>query len=139
MSPLVVDASVVAKWFFDEPFSRQATSLLRQGNTLHAPDFLLYEMDAVFCKRCRRSDISPEEAEEGRALLRRMPVELHPTVPVEAEAFRIACRSGTALYDCLYLALALALGVKLVTADERFLRSIQSAPLQAALLGIERV
>jgi predicted nucleic acid-binding protein len=49
MSVYVVDASVAAKWFFDEPFSDEATRLLDASHTLHVPDFFLLEIAENLC------------------------------------------------------------------------------------------
>ena len=43
MTILIVDASVAAKWFFQEEFSLQANTLREPEFQLHAPDFLLLE------------------------------------------------------------------------------------------------
>ena len=50
MSLYVVDASVAAKWFIEEVHAEAALALLRESNRLHAPDFLLVEMDGLLCK-----------------------------------------------------------------------------------------
>ena len=41
MSVLIVDASVGAKWFFEEEFSDFSIALLDSRHQLHAPDFFL--------------------------------------------------------------------------------------------------
>ncbi len=50
MSIYVVDASVAAKWFLEEDYTTEAFRLLALGNTLHAPDFMLLDIDHVLCK-----------------------------------------------------------------------------------------
>ncbi len=58
MSIFVVDASVAAKWFFDEPLSAEAARLLDVSHGLHAPDFFSLEIDSILCKKMRRGEIS---------------------------------------------------------------------------------
>jgi predicted nucleic acid-binding protein len=47
MSVYVVDASVAAKWFFEEAYSEDASRPLHAKYRLHAPDFLLLELDCL--------------------------------------------------------------------------------------------
>ena len=46
MSVYVIDASIAAKWFFDENLSGAARGVLNQEHRLFAPDFFLLEMDS---------------------------------------------------------------------------------------------
>src|SRR3989304_9486659 len=66
VSVLIVDASVAAKWFVEEEHGEAALSVLDEKNQLHAPDFLLLEMDSIVCKWVRRGVVSPAEGTEGR-------------------------------------------------------------------------
>ena len=51
---LVVDASVVAKFYFEEEDSDRARSLLTSGKVFAAPDLLWLELASVAAKRVRR-------------------------------------------------------------------------------------
>ncbi len=124
MSALVVDASVAAKWFFDEPHAEAARDLLRRGEALHAPDFFLLEMTNFLAKRVRRGEMTPGDAVAARRILRRLPVRRHPEAPLLENAWRISLETRRGFYDCLYLALAVALDAPLVTADRRFLAAL---------------
>lgn len=44
----IVDASIAAKWFLEEDLSDAARRVLRRGNNLYAPDFLLLESEIKF-------------------------------------------------------------------------------------------
>ena len=59
----IADASIAAKWFFEDVHSDKAIQLLDRGNELFAPDLLLIEFDSILCKRIRREEISEEEGE----------------------------------------------------------------------------
>jgi predicted nucleic acid-binding protein len=136
---IVVDASVAAKWFFSEIHSRAALEVLRPGNRLYAPDFLLLEMDSVFSKRVQRGDITEREARDARAMLRQMPVEYHPFGSLLDGAFEIAARSGCSMYDALYAALARSLGGAVVTADRKFYDSFSRLKLGRHLTWVEDI
>ena len=137
MTAYVVDASVAAKWFLEEPFTAEAAALLRSGNRLSAPDFLLLEMDSLLVKRMRRGDLTAEKAREVRSVLGQLPLDYHAFGAFQDHAWELACQTGCSIYDCLYLAMALALGAPLVTADRKFLGSLARGPLAGHVLWVE--
>jgi predicted nucleic acid-binding protein len=49
--------------------------------------------------------------------------------PLLALAFDLADRTQRTVYDCLYLALAVQLGGRMVTADQRLYNSLAGTPL----------
>lgn len=130
MSVYVVDASVAAKWFLEEKHAEEALRLLGGENPLHAPDFLLLEMDSIFCKRIRRGDITYADGEDARRILRQLPIERHDFTAYLDNAYAIANMTGRSIYDSLYVALALLLGVRLVTADRRLYDAINNGPFK---------
>ena len=138
-STYVVDASVAAKWFLEEDYAREAFRLLTPQNTLHAPDFMLLEIDHVMCKKVRRDELAPEEAEEIRDALEVFPIHRHPFNGLRDRAFAIACSLGRGIYDCLYLALATQLGGKMVTADRKLVEALNGGPFTESVLWIEDV
>ncbi|MEW6354816.1 MAG: type II toxin-antitoxin system VapC family toxin [Planctomycetota bacterium] len=129
MKEYVVDASVAAKWFFDEPHAVVARRLLSDSFSLHAPDFFLLEMDNLFCKRIRRGEITVKDGNDARAILRAGPIQFYPITPVRDMAYRIAIQSRRSIYDCIYVALAVLLNATMVTADRRLYEAISAGPL----------
>jgi len=130
MTDYVVDASVAAKWFFDEQYSERALALLDDRNRLHAPDFMLVELDSVIIKRIRLGEISPGEGEEVRAGLRKVPLRLHPFIDLLDPAYELAVGTGCSVYDGLYAALAALLGAKVVTADRKLEKAMHDGDLE---------
>ena len=63
MSTLVVDASVVSKWFLREEESDAASELLRKNWILYAPDLLVAEIGNVLWKRLEKRELTLEQAE----------------------------------------------------------------------------
>lgn len=137
MTPLVVDSSVVVKWFFDEAHSEAALAALDDRYDLHSPELMPLEVDNVVCKRMRRRQISESIARELRSALREFPVQVHPIEPLMDPAFEIALSSGASLYDCVFLALAAILDAKMATADRRFHRAISKTEAARYTLWIE--
>jgi predicted nucleic acid-binding protein len=135
----VVDASVAAKWLFKEVHSDPALMLLDDRNELHAPDLFLMEVDSVVCKRVRRKEIGVLEGRKVRAALRRFPVQTRSFVPLLDPAYEISVRTGSSLYNCVYLALGMLLKGPVVTADRRLYEGLARSPYAGSVLWIEDV
>lgn len=125
----MVDASVAAKWFTDEPDRDAALEILDEAHTLHAPDFFLVEMDNLFGKWVRRRLVTHAEGDDLRRALRRFPLRYHDFGPLLDPAWEIAVGTGRSLYDCLYVALAAVLDGSVVTADRRLYEGLRNGPL----------
>ena len=135
MSELVVDASVVLKWYLRDENGADAALALQARHVagalrLAVPELLYLEVaNALRWKR----GVSRELAEEALAGLWALGLETAPlTEPLLREALRLAHALGATVYDALYLALARARGCELVTADTRFLALMQQAGVQGA-------
>ncbi len=139
MSVCVVDASVAAKWFIEEEHADSALSVLIRPDELHAPDFFLLEMDNVFCKWIRRGVVSVTDGRDLREALRRCPIQMHPFSSLVDSAFTIANETRRDLYDCLYVALAVTLDGKMVTADRRLYDGLADGPFAKHVSWVEDV
>jgi predicted nucleic acid-binding protein len=139
MSVLVVDASVAAKLFTDENFSEDAFSILDEHNDLHAPDFLFLEMDNVIWKWIRRGAMTETEAGEIRSAMKLMPIKSHAFKNLLDSAFVIANQTQQSVYDCLYVALAVFLNGRMVTADSRLYQALAGGPYEEHMIWIEDV
>jgi predicted nucleic acid-binding protein len=119
----IVDSSVAAKWVIPEADSDKALRLLdefQQGlHELLAPDWLLPEVANVLGKAAVvRKVLTPKEAADGFAAVQGLALKLFPSAPLTAQALDLAMTHQRAVYDCLYLALAINEGGQLVTADQ---------------------
>jgi predicted nucleic acid-binding protein len=98
----VVDASVAAKWYFEEEHSAEAARLLAENAfDLLAPDFIRVDVAAVAWKRVIRGEIEPEKAEEILRELGGVPIELAPTVDLVSSALGVALRVRETIYDSI--------------------------------------
>jgi len=117
---LVVDADVGFKWHVDQSDSAQAETILRWRGGLHAPDFQYLEIRHVLAKYVRMRLVSEEAARKAAFIHGGMISMWHNQAILAEPAFDLALRFDHPFYDCLYLALALRLDSRVVTADRKF-------------------
>jgi predicted nucleic acid-binding protein len=134
---VVVDASVAVKWFVPENHSAEALRFLNARFRRHIPVLLHTEFSQTIWKKIyQRKEI---EAADGRSILRGLMVtalEVHAVTPLLEPAFDIALATGRTIYDSIYLALATALGCKLVTADQKLYNALRNGPFAADVLWV---
>ena len=128
MKPLVVDASVAAKWFLPEPDAAAALQLLDGRHRLAAPDLIRSEFGNIIWKLQARGVLDAEEASDLIEHFLSMPLEIHDSTYLLAPALQIAIATRRTVYDSLYLALAMELGGTVVTADERWVKALINSP-----------
>lgn len=134
---LVVDASVATKWLFEEAGSSEAAHLRAASYDLVAPDLMPIEVANVVWKRVRQGKLPIESGRSMLRALRSAPVRMRRTRSLVDAAWEIAVQLERTMYDSLYLALAMALGARLVTADRRFYDSMVRSALSEHVLWIE--
>jgi predicted nucleic acid-binding protein len=136
LSLFVVDASVVAKWFVPERHSDEAARLLDDQHELASPDLMWAEIGNVLWKKSRAGQVTRHEAAQIIRALDDFPVTVFPSRLVLEGALEIALGTGRSVYDSVYLALAIALDCRLVTADERFANALADGPLGRHVLWV---
>ncbi len=129
MSVAVMDASVGVKWFVPEVHSAEARQWRNGPDELHTLAFFFdLEIANTLWKKIQRGEIARADADQTLAQLRPLPVTRHPEEPLLASAFDLADSTRRTVYDCLYLALAVRLSGRLVTADQRLYNSLAATP-----------
>src|SRR5438034_749394 len=63
-------------------------------------------------------------------------MELHSLTPLLKPAFEIAAATGRTVYDSVSLALAIALGCRLVTADKKLYNALRAGPFAEDVLWV---
>jgi len=127
---LVIDASVIIKWLFQDPEreadTEQATALMaavaRGALTVVQPPHWLIEVAAVMARE------TPERAQRDLALLEAMALPVRGDAPVLTRACTLAVDLGHHLFDTLYHAVALESEACLITADDRYHRKAEALP-----------
>jgi predicted nucleic acid-binding protein len=137
---VVVDASVALKWLVAEEDSETAL-LVRADHDIAAPDLLLIECRNALLSKVRRRELQRTEAEKAQGALEEIGsgITVLPSLPILRQAFVIALDLAEPIYDCIYLAAALATDRKLITADVRFAAKVarlRFAQNQIALLNL---
>jgi predicted nucleic acid-binding protein len=135
---LVVDASVAAKWFFEEDQSASARRLFSSRRSLVAPELLGVELANVIWKRVQRKELDTNAAVDMLADFQRLAVEIIPSAPYLPAALELAILTGRTVYDCLYLSLAMNQKTQVVTADRRFAAALAGSSLAKHVRLLEK-
>ena len=117
ISPIVVDASVAAKWLLPERGSEAAARLLDGTGSFHVPELFDAELGNMLWKRVRRNELDAARAVDLASLVRRMPATRHRHDVLLEGALSLGIELSITMYDSLYVALAVALDARLVTFD----------------------
>jgi len=128
---LVVDASVVSRWFLPGPGTEAAVGLLHQHATLVAPDLLFPELIRLVQREVRHGRLRAAQGRRLLADLARIAVETVPCRGLVEDAWALSA-PGRSVADSLYLALAVRLQTYLITADTRVQQGVARTPLLAA-------
>lgn len=135
----VVDASVVLKWYFDEPGTGAADRLLAEQlageRELFAPDLIVAELGNALWKRLRRREC--DLADVG-SILSLWDSEQPPLVPSSLlleRALSLAAELDHPVYDCLYLAVAIAFDASFATADRALAEAARAVIAEVELVG----
>jgi predicted nucleic acid-binding protein len=123
---IVVDASVIVKWFIPEVGAVPAKALLAAGDELIAPEQARIEVASALIRKGLRDELTGADVETTlRAWFRALSegqIFLMPNADDIEAAATLALELRHPLPDCLYLAAAERLGVALITADRTFAR-----------------
>ena len=118
--PVVVDASVVVKWFNrGEAYEKEAIVLRnawgRAAIVLYAPELLQFEVANAIWK-------NPKIDEPGARMMARLAIRLTPfpmglTENLAEESMQMARTTNLTYYDTVYITLARSAGYPFITAD----------------------
>lgn len=121
---IVLDASVAAKAYLEEPGSDEAIALLTGPEKLLAPELIRVEVAAALLRRARKGEMAADDArrrcEHWLERLRQGLFRLTPDLDLLDDAIGFAAELKHPLQDCLYLAAARRFDAPLITADRGF-------------------
>ena len=139
MTPLVVDSSVVVKWFVQEPYSAQARLILgdyQAGKCVFlAPDHLYAELGNIVWKKHTLRDLPAADAERVIIAFRKLAFQLTSTADLLEEAYALAITHRRTVYDMLYVALSIRERCSFVTADEKLANALDASMSNVIWLG----
>jgi predicted nucleic acid-binding protein len=142
MTPCVLDASVVARWWLasaSDPLVAPALAFLnalrRGALEVHAPDLLLPEVANAFWKAARFGDWPPASAEDATLGLVELPIRTHGTRDLLSGAVSLSLMHGISVYDACYVTLSRREALPLYTADRRMVDRLRPTFPELHFLG----
>ncbi|MCL1462865.1 type II toxin-antitoxin system VapC family toxin [Argonema galeatum] len=126
MANYVVDTSVVSQYSITQTYTPQARVLVArmyEGDELYVPEFCLLECANVLWKEVRFRGLSQTNAEQIIAELLALPFQMVSVSLLLPRALQIGLTHQLAVYDSLYIALALDRGFPLITVDDKQLNA----------------
>jgi predicted nucleic acid-binding protein len=128
MALLVIDSSVVIKWFLTEPLADKAHAILDEMEQhriqVVVPDILHAEIANILWKKCRFQGFDRNDCEKYLSDFEAMSLPFVPISRLFMDAFQLAVQHHRSVYDMLYVALAEREGCRFVTADERLMNAV---------------
>ena len=120
---LVIDASVLIKFYVPEILSDKAEELLNrvaQGDVmLLAPDLIYSEVGNILWKKQRMKELTRSEVEEITDAIVSLPLKIEASKLLLPLAIDIGIAYKITIYDALYLSMARIYEIKMMTADRK--------------------
>ena len=135
---LVVDASVVVKWFVNEEGSDTAKILRDGDHQIFAPQLMAVEVGNTLWNKSRRGELKPFEAEALASNISALTVNWIADEELVVDAVRLAIALNHPVYDCVYLALARQVEANVVTADKRFLNVVSDTQYRGLVVELSQ-
>lgn len=133
---VIVDASVVSRWYLNVDGSEQAEAVAQSDESLIAPDLVLAEVANALWKAVAFNNEPAEDAGAFMRGLSRQFAQLVPSSELVDDAWALSLELSHPAYDCFYLALAQQRNCKLVTADLRLLRRCSGSRLAPSITAL---
>ena len=125
---VVIDASVLIKFYVPEVLSDKASHLLdavREGDLLLlAPDLIFPEAGNILWKKHRLKELTRFEVNETTDAIVLLPIRIESSKALLPLAAGIAMTYGITVYDAVYLALARIQEIRMITADRKLFRKM---------------
>lgn len=119
---IVVDTNILAYLYLPGDFTQQAEALLAQDDDWVAPTLWRSEFRNILAGFMRRGSLTFEQAyaiqRDAEALLTGREYEMD-----SYDVLALVRKSDCSAYDCEFVALAVRLGIRLVTMDKKVLRA----------------
>ena len=128
---IVLDASVVAKWFIEEENTEKAIEIrdkfVRGEIEVLVPSLLIYEVGNVFLKHPAKNSRDVENDFKALFDIGMEIVEINK--PEIKDIHKNASHFGITFHDAVYVTLALKERCKLITADKKLKRKVNMVEL----------
>jgi predicted nucleic acid-binding protein len=136
----VVDASVGIKLVVPEDLSSKAELVFAQLEEdppihLYVPDLFYPECANILWKYVRRFAYPAEKAHAGLETICALDLRAVESSQLLGAVLDLALTLGITAYDATYAALAMWLGISLLTADEKLIRKLAGSGVEVQWLG----
>ena len=136
MKRAVFDASVAAKWIFNEVGSNESIALLQAIELIYEPALFPIEVDAIITKKARKREITLEEAQIKKEQIDILPYQPIAYKEVSEMAFDLSLNLPITLYDATYVVTAIYTNSIFYSADERLVRGLKTTRLSKFVASI---
>ena len=127
---IILDSSVIAKWFFPEESGQLALKIKDDFTTnvtsISAPLLLYWEINNLLKTATKRSRITAKSAVSVYEAFLKLNFIVYSSEELMAETLKIAIRFDISSYDASYVALAEYLQKPFFTADQKLLSKVIS-------------
>ena len=134
---IVIDASVLIKWYLPEIHCREAEFLVGDNFEIHAPELIVPEFGNILWKKYKLGELSADETLNLADEVLKEEITFHAQPPLLRDSLREANANGQTIYDWTYLVLALSLEAKFVTADRRFFLAVRKTRHKSSVVWVE--
>ena len=137
---LVIDASVLIKFYVPETLSDRAERLLasveKKDIVLLAPDLIYPEAGNILWKKQRLKELTRSEVEEIIDAVLSLPLKIEAPRSLLPLAVDIAIAYGITVYDAFYLSLAKVYETTMITADRRLVEALAKTDLKDSIIWL---
>lgn len=125
---IIVDTSVVYKWFVDEDEQTTRPARVLRDRYIHgeesvtAPDILLYEIANIIANKARLSEIRLQRA--WKSFLELEISVVLPTMTFVGDCLKLSRKYHISVYDAAYIVLAQQKHCLCMTADEKLVKRV---------------
>jgi len=131
---LVIDASVLIKFYIPEILSDRAQSLLdsvQQGEvSLLAPDLVYSEAGNILWKKHHLKELTRSEVEEISDALLLLPINIESSKGLLPLAIQVGMAYGITVYDAMYVTLSRIHETRMITTDKRLYERLAKTDLK---------
>ncbi len=131
---LVLDSSVVIKWYIQETLENNAVRLKerveRLSESVAVPRFFFVETANILWKKSvLRKEVTPSDAKGIYSRILDLPFNILDDEEVLLRALDISIKHRLSVYDGMYLASALRFKATLITADSALVKKLSGSSL----------
>jgi predicted nucleic acid-binding protein len=139
---LIIDASVLVKFFVPEVLSSKAEQLLALATAedgsvrLFAPDLIYAEAGNTLWKKHRLKELSRSEIDKITDLIISIPLKVELSKALFPLAIDIAIAYQVTVYDALYLSMAKVYETQMLTADKKLFDLTSKTNLKKSVMWL---